>query len=138
VAEALEAGGFFPIRKSNDAAVGALVHMLKKAPPLHQDFYPSEHPSVPCGGLRLTENPSSRVNLTTKPTKISVKKPNKENLSHGTHCETCNNIQELNKNQEASKASISTRKTTRDALEEFHGYREMKNLLVMRDIKPQI
>jgi autophagy-related protein 13 len=135
VAEALEAGGFFPIRKSNDAAVGALVHMLKKAPPLHQDFYTSEHPSVLRGGLQPTANPSLRVNLTTKPTKISVQKPNKENLSHGTHCETCNNIQELNKNQEAS---ISTRKTTRDALEEFHGYREMKNLLVMRDIKPQI
>ncbi|XP_045825290.1 autophagy-related protein 13b-like [Trifolium pratense] len=135
VAEALEAGGFFPIRKSNYAAVGALVHMLKKAPPLHQDFYTSEHPSVQCGGLRLTAIPSLRDNRTTKPMKISVQKPNKENLSHGTHCETRNNIQELNKNQQAS---ISTRKTTRDALEEFHGYREMKNLLVMRDIKPQI
>ncbi|GAU35071.1 hypothetical protein TSUD_69940 [Trifolium subterraneum] len=135
MAEALEARGFFPMRKSNDAAVGALVHMLKKAPPLHQDLYTSEHPSVLCGGLRLTAIPSSRVNLTTKPMNISVQKPNKENLSHGTQCETRNNIQELNKNQEAS---ISTRKTTRDALEEFHGYREMKNSLVMRDIKPQI
>lgn len=51
VAEALEAGGFFPIRKSNDAAVGVLVHILKKAPPL-QDFNTSEHPSVLCEGLR--------------------------------------------------------------------------------------
>lgn len=33
-------------RKSNDAAVGKLVDMLKKAQPLYQDFYPSEHPSV--------------------------------------------------------------------------------------------
>ncbi|KAF2293198.1 hypothetical protein GH714_038991 [Hevea brasiliensis] len=34
----LERGGLFPIRKSQDAAVGALVRMLKKAPPLRQDF----------------------------------------------------------------------------------------------------
>ncbi|XP_058006382.1 autophagy-related protein 13b-like [Hevea brasiliensis] len=33
-----EPGGLFPIRKSQDAAVGELVRMLKKAPPLRQDF----------------------------------------------------------------------------------------------------
>lgn len=130
VAEALEAGGFFPIRKSNDAAVGVLVHMLKKAPPLHQDFNTSEHPSVLCGGLRRTAIPTLRVNFTTKPLEKSVQKHKKES------CETRNNnIQEHNQNREAS---IATRKTTSDALEEFHGYREMKNLLVMRDSKPQI
>ncbi|KAK6125615.1 hypothetical protein DH2020_040642 [Rehmannia glutinosa] len=32
-----EPGGIFPIKKSQDAAVGALVRMLKKAPPLRQD-----------------------------------------------------------------------------------------------------
>jgi autophagy-related protein 13 len=130
VAEALEAGGFFPIRKSNDAAVGVLVHMLKKAPPLHQDFNTSEHPSVLCEGLRRTAIPTLRVNFTTKPLEISIQKPKKE------RCETRkNDIQEHNQNQEAS---IATRKTTSDALEEFHGYREMKNLLVTRDSKPQI
>ncbi|KAL5075249.1 hypothetical protein RYX36_014233 [Vicia faba] len=34
----LEAGRFLPIRKSQGAVVGALVNMLKKAAPLHQDF----------------------------------------------------------------------------------------------------
>ncbi|WCJ31653.1 Autophagy-related protein 13 [Euphorbia peplus] len=34
----VEHGGQFPIRKSHDAAVGALVRMLKKAAPLRQDF----------------------------------------------------------------------------------------------------
>lgn len=124
VAEALEAGGFFPIRKSNDAAVGVLVHMLKKAPPL-QDFNTSEHPSVLCEGLRRTAIPTLRVNFTTKPLEISIQKPKKERC--GTQK---NDIQEHNQNQEAS---IATRKTTSDALEEFHGYREMKNLLVTRD-----
>lgn len=32
-----EPGGLFPITKSQDAAVGALVRMLKKAPPLRQE-----------------------------------------------------------------------------------------------------
>ncbi|GAU13188.1 hypothetical protein TSUD_179310, partial [Trifolium subterraneum] len=39
----LEAGRFLPIRKSQGAAVGALVHMLKKAAPLHQDFSSCEN-----------------------------------------------------------------------------------------------
>ncbi|XP_027341856.1 autophagy-related protein 13b isoform X1 [Abrus precatorius] len=110
IAETLEAGGFFPIRKSHDAAVGALVHMLKKAPPLRQDFSTSEH------------------------------------LSQGTGPETWNNNnQEPNHVLEASRpvslmssGIIATRKTTADALEEFQGYREMKNLLLMRGGKPQI
>ncbi|XP_020215793.1 autophagy-related protein 13b [Cajanus cajan] len=107
MAETLEAGGFFPTRKSHDAAVGALVHMLKKAPPLRQDYSASQH------------------------------------LSQGTHPETWNNnIQGTNQILEASKPAsimssgmIATRKTTADALEEFHGYKEMKNLLLMRGSK---
>ncbi|MED6158772.1 hypothetical protein PIB30_035882 [Stylosanthes scabra] len=109
--EAFEAGGFLPIRKSQDAAVGALVHMLKKAQPLRQDLSISE------------------------------------NLSHSTRLEiwNANNIQEANQILEApvptsmmSSGLIATRKTTSDALEEFHGYREMKNLLLTRGSKPQI
>ncbi|KAG4398950.1 hypothetical protein GLYMA_08G146700v4 [Glycine max] len=105
IAETLEAGGFFPIRKSQDAAVGALVHMLKKAPPLHQDFSTSQH------------------------------------LSQGAYPETWkNNTQGTNQILEASSRPVSimssgiiaTRKTTADALEEFHGYKEMKNLLLRR------
>ncbi|RDX60204.1 Autophagy-related protein 13b, partial [Mucuna pruriens] len=108
--ETLEAGGFFPIRKSQDAAVGALVHMLKKAPPLRQDCATSQH------------------------------------LSQGTHPETLNNnIQGPSQILEASRPVssimsseiIATRKTTADALEEFHGYKEIKNLLLMRGSKHQ-
>ncbi|TKY60405.1 Autophagy-related protein 13 [Spatholobus suberectus] len=110
MAETLEAGGFFPIRKSHDAAVGALVQMLKKAPPLRQDFSTSQH------------------------------------LSQGTHPETWNtNVQGPNQILEASgpvsimsSGIIATRKTTADALEEFHAYKEMKNLLLMRGSKRQI
>ncbi|KAL2342945.1 hypothetical protein Fmac_004230 [Flemingia macrophylla] len=110
MAETLEAGGFFPIRKSHDAAVGALVHMLKKAPPLRQDSSTSQH------------------------------------LSQGTHPETWNkNIHGPSQILEASRPAsimssgiIATRKTTADALEEFHGYKEMKNLLLMRGSKHQI
>lgn len=110
MAETLEAGGFFPIRKSHDAAVGALVQMLKKAPPLCQDISTSQH------------------------------------LSQGTHPENSNNnIQGPNQILEGSKPAsimssgiIATKKTTTDALEEFHGYKEMKNLLLMRGSKHQM
>jgi autophagy-related protein 13 len=97
----LEAGRFFPIRKSQGAAVGALVHMLKKAAPLHQDFSTGE------------------------------------NLSQGARPENLksNNVQEPNQILESqtpvSTMSYGNRKTTSDALEEFHSYREMKNLLLM-------
>ncbi|XP_019462868.1 PREDICTED: autophagy-related protein 13b-like isoform X2 [Lupinus angustifolius] len=107
MADALEAGGFFPIRKSHDAAVGTLVHLLKKAPPLRQDLSTSEH------------------------------------LSQGAHSEIWNNnIKESNQIPDAlmpvsmtSSGLIATRKTTADALEEFHSYREMKNLLLTRGSK---
>lgn len=42
----LEHGGLIPIRKSQDAAVGALVRMLKKAPPLCQDLSLSQDPKT--------------------------------------------------------------------------------------------
>lgn len=110
MAEMLEAGGFFPIRKSHDAAVGALVYMLKKAPPLHQDFSSSH----------LSQG-------TAKPETLN------------------NNIQGPNQILESSRpvsvmssGIIATRKTTADALEEFYGYKEMKNLLLMRGSKHQI
>ncbi|KAL3829419.1 hypothetical protein ACJIZ3_018221 [Penstemon smallii] len=35
--------GVFPVKKSQDAAVGALVRMLKKAPPLRQDISVNSH-----------------------------------------------------------------------------------------------
>lgn len=91
----LEAGRFLPIRKSQGAAVGALVNMLKKAAPLHQDF------SATC------DNPSTRKSN-------NVQEPN----------------QILNIPSPVSIMSSGNRKTTNDALEEFHSYREMKNMLL--------
>ncbi|XP_068663193.1 autophagy-related protein 13b-like [Aristolochia californica] len=50
IGEGLESGAMLYIRKSQDAAVGALVHMLKSAPPLRQDcsnsanFYEASKP----------------------------------------------------------------------------------------------
>lgn len=119
IAEALEAGGLFPIRKSHDAAVGALVHMLKKAPPLHQDLHTSEHPSR-CGEPCLATTPDLRVSLTR-------------------HIQEPDHILEAPRPASTmSSEIIATRKTTSDALEEFHGYREMKKLLLMGGSKPQI
>ncbi|KAE9610245.1 hypothetical protein Lalb_Chr07g0184561 [Lupinus albus] len=110
LADAVEAGGYFPIRKSHDASVGVLVHLLKKAPPLRQDLSTSE------------------------------------NLSQGLHPQILkNNIEEPNQIPEApmpvsmmSSGLIATRKTTADALEEFHSYREIKNLLLTRGSKNQM
>ena len=42
IPELLELGGLFHFRKSREAAVGELVDMLNKAPPLHQDFTPGD------------------------------------------------------------------------------------------------
>ncbi|XP_052195399.1 autophagy-related protein 13b [Diospyros lotus] len=53
--EPLEPGGMFPIRKSQDAAVGALIHMLKKAPPLSQNI----SGSVNFSGAKLSGAASS-------------------------------------------------------------------------------
>ncbi|CAJ1937885.1 unnamed protein product [Sphenostylis stenocarpa] len=111
LAETYESGGFFPIRKSHDAAVGALVQMLKKAPPLRQDFSTSQHLSK--GGTNVETG--------------------NNNIQGPSHI--------LESSRPASMMSsgiIATRKTTADALEEFHGYKEMKNLLLMRGSKHQI
>lgn len=106
MSEALEAGGFFPIRKSQNAAVGALVHMLKKAPPLHQDLCTSKHLSETCNN----------------------------NIQEHSHI-----IETSRSRSIMSSGIIATRKTTKDALEEFQGYKEMKKLLLMADTnKPQI
>ncbi|CAL0325181.1 unnamed protein product [Lupinus luteus] len=102
MADALEAGGYFPIRKSHDASVGVLVHLLKKALPLRQDLSASE------------------------------------NLSHGAQSQILkNNIEEPNQIPEAP-GLIATRKSTADAFEELHGYREINNLLLTQGSKNQI
>ncbi|BAT73285.1 hypothetical protein LR48_Vigan01g016300 [Vigna angularis] len=110
LAETFEGGGFFPIRKSHDAAVGALVQMLKKAPPLRQDFSTSQHLS------QGVTNPETWNNNIGGPSEILEASKQVSIMSSGI---------------------IATRKTTADALEEFQGYKEMKNLLLMRDSKHQ-
>ncbi|XP_054822236.1 autophagy-related protein 13b [Prosopis cineraria] len=103
----LETGGLYPIRKSQDAAVGALVHMLKKAPPLRQDSCTSEEFSEGSSPQRYSINTTEDNNILESPIPASM-------ISSG----------------------FLTKKTTAEALEEFQGYREMKNSLLMRGSKP--
>ncbi|KAK3211752.1 hypothetical protein Dsin_016458 [Dipteronia sinensis] len=99
-------GGFFPIRKSQDAAVGALVCMLKKAPPLRQDLSSTTNMSE-------VSRPESWSNNILEPSRIS----------------------EVPSGQNAPSLSVLSSgllasKTTADALEELRSYKEMKNLLL--------
>ncbi|KAG7027131.1 Autophagy-related protein 13b, partial [Cucurbita argyrosperma subsp. argyrosperma] len=111
----LEPSGFFPIRKSQDAAVGALVRMLQKAPPLRQDFT------------------NSSPNLSRPPTRGSSSSRNIQ--QQGTQiCETI----APSKGRYAASSSITASKTTADALEELESYREMKNLLLKQGGKSPI
>ncbi|CAK8567872.1 unnamed protein product [Lathyrus sativus] len=97
----LEAGRFLPIRKSQGAAVGALVNRLKKAAPLHQD-------SSTC------QNTSQRA----CPEILNSSKFQEPNQIPNTL------------SPPVSIMSYGNKKTTNDALEEFHSYREMKNMLL--------
>uniref|UniRef100_A0A5B6ZS33 Putative autophagy-related protein 13 isoform X1 n=1 Tax=Davidia involucrata TaxID=16924 RepID=A0A5B6ZS33_DAVIN len=100
--ESHEPGGLFPVRKSQDAAVGALVRMLKKAPPLRQDLSQPE-----------TSQPETLSNCTQEPNKISEE----------------TGIQRVASSSITSSRIVMS-KTTADALEELKGYREMKDLLL--------
>ncbi|GKU95127.1 hypothetical protein SLEP1_g8527 [Rubroshorea leprosula] len=106
LSDPLEGGALFPVRKSQDAAVGDLVRMLKKAPPLHQDF-------------SSTSSSASRPELWRN----SIQEPDKISEAMTlTHA--------------ASPSIPSSRlKTTADALEELRGYKEMKNLLLAQGDK---
>ena len=96
-------------RKSQDAAVGALVRMLKKAAPLRQDF-------------------SSSVNLLqdSRPKLWSSNLQDPNQISDGPSSQL---------QQDVSSSIVSSGlvapKTTADALEELQGYKEtMKDLLL--------
>ncbi|XP_057796873.1 autophagy-related protein 13b isoform X2 [Salvia miltiorrhiza] len=88
--------------RSQDAAVGALVRMLKKAPPLHQDTSGTtldlQGPKLQ-GATEISEEPraqqSSASNLVS-----------------------------------SSRLALVASKTTANALEELHGYRKMKDSLL--------
>ena len=94
-----EHSGPFTPRKSQDAAVGALVQMLKKAPPLRQDLNPSQNvynkPSRP-------ENSSKQIQV---PPVTEVASSNLDS------------------------SRVSGIKTTSDALDELKVYTDMKQLL---------
>lgn len=101
----LEPGGSFPVRKSQDAAVGALVLMLKKAPPLRQD-------------LLLYSKPANCINNE----QLLVQKLEDDQ-------------QQLQKKGSTSSSMFSISKTTADALEELRSYKEMKELLLSQGNK---
>lgn len=99
--EPIEPGGFFPTRKSHDAAVGDLVRMLKKAPPLRAEF--SNSLNVPqASGPEIWSNSIQERNAA---------------VQHAASASM-------------TSSGFVTLKTTADALEELQGYKEMKNLLL--------
>ncbi|XP_042022799.1 autophagy-related protein 13b-like [Salvia splendens] len=93
-----EPGGTLFVKRSQDAAVGALVRMLKKAPPLHQDLQGS-----------TLQTPTNSIKDTTE---IS-EEPRVQQSSAS--------------NIVSSGLGLVTSKTTANALEELHGYRKMKD-----------
>ncbi|KAB1208216.1 Autophagy-related protein 13 [Morella rubra] len=99
--EPLDPGGVFPTRKSQDAAVGALVHMLRKAPPLRTEF-------------------STSVNLPHASEPEMKKNSLQERNPAVQHADSVS----------ITSSGVVMLKTTADALEELQGYREMKNLLI--------
>lgn len=102
--EPSEAGGFLPIRKSEDAAVGVLVQMLQKAPPLRQDT-----------SINLAE--SSRPAIWDN----SVEEPNQISEAPGV---------QYGASASVVSSALTGSRTTADALEELWSYKEMKNLLL--------
>ncbi|CAA7405232.1 unnamed protein product [Spirodela intermedia] len=98
----LDFGGLLPVRKSQGAAVGELVIMLKHAPPLHQDPHKLESPPP-----QPQDEPHSRGRA------MVVEK----NLESPTA---------------AAPPSLLRSRTTSDALEELKNYREMKDLLLQQ------
>lgn len=105
-----ESGGQFPVRKSQDAAVGALVRMLKKAPPLRQDISKSN-----------TLLQASKTNTTQETNEISE-------ASAAQHAAASSIV----------SSALLAMKTTSDALEELQAYRDMKNLLLSQSDRSYI
>uniref|UniRef100_A0A0C9S0R1 TSA: Wollemia nobilis Ref_Wollemi_Transcript_29149_3647 transcribed RNA sequence n=1 Tax=Wollemia nobilis TaxID=56998 RepID=A0A0C9S0R1_9CONI len=87
-------------KKSQDAAVGALVHMLKSAPPLYPDF----------GNISVFSHSTAQV----------------QNSTDG--CGATDLSGSLHFGREVSQ--MFGHKTTADALEELRSYREMKDNLL--------
>ncbi|CAN6567628.1 unnamed protein product [Malus baccata var. baccata] len=107
--------GLFTIKKSQDAAVGALVQMLRKAPPLRQDHSNSVN-------LSQAGRPEIWSNCSQEPNRSS---------------EGQASVQRAGSSSIVSSGLISS-KTTADALRELQGYRDMKNSLIGKGSKPHI
>lgn len=104
--EPYEAGSLGPVRKSQDAAVGALVLMLKKAPPLRQDYSASivvsAAPKTTCSDAGVQD---SNENVARAP----AERPTYSSIV---------------------SSGISQSKTTADAIVELRGYRKMKEFIL--------
>ncbi|KAG4203216.1 hypothetical protein ERO13_A05G387800v2 [Gossypium hirsutum] len=102
--------GLLMNRKSQDAAVGALVRMLKKAPPLRQDI----------------------------PSSINFSEASRPEMWNNNIQEQNQNTEAVTVEHDASSIITSSRlvasMTTADALEELWSYKEMKNLLLSEGI----
>lgn len=97
--EPLESSGSLP-KKSQDAAVGALVRMLKKAPPLRQDQVSESSIPETCWNNKNNNKPAQ---------------PGRQEMVAASIT--------------ASGLALAS-KTTADALEELRSYKEMKNVLL--------
>ena len=113
--EPLEPGGSFPTRKSQDAAVGELVLMLRKAPPLHQDF------SKPV-------NSSEALRPETWGNHVLESNQTSEGQAPVQHATSSS----------VMSSGLVVSKTTADALEELQGYRDLKNRILSQGSKSHI
>lgn len=113
--EPLEPGGSFPTRKSQDAEVGELVLMLRKAPPLRQDFSKSV-------------NSSEALRPETWDNAVLESDQTLDGLAPGQQVASSSVI----------SSGLAISKTTADALEELQGYRELKNLLLSQGSKSHV
>lgn len=102
-----EPGGSFPIKKSQDAAVGVLVEMLRKAPPLRQEV--SDSVSLLHACRPEMWNNSKQEAILSSESQAPVQRAGSSSVT---------------------SSGLITSKTTADALEELRGYRDMKNSLL--------
>ncbi|XP_042481860.1 autophagy-related protein 13b [Macadamia integrifolia] len=107
--EPFESGGLLPAKKSQDAAVGVLVQMLKTAPPLRHDFSNS---------IRASQ--ASKPETQSK----SIQEPDRRSNSEAGVVQNASSYESL------TSSGLLMSKTTADALEELRSYREMKDLLL--------
>ncbi|KAF9601270.1 hypothetical protein IFM89_018380 [Coptis chinensis] len=106
--EPLHPSRLYPVKKSQDAAVGSLVRMLKAAPPLGQDF---SSPKV----LQV-----SNPDIMSRSIQESKEKSDSE----------VEVVQRTASDCGITSSGILTLKTTSEALDELQGYRAMKEMLL--------